>query len=690
MSKGCKNRGSGFFRALKASEKPLRFLWRAAAGCRCQAILSGAAVGYRRGALPFFAALCLSIFLTISVRSQTNTQPTLGPPQIDAFPQVSAYLDYRDGEGNFIPGLRAVDVTVLENSQALVPLDLQALQPGVQFVVAINPGRSFAIRDGQGFSRYDYLRVTLEEWARSPEAEDLDDLSLLATTGLEETHLSSRADWLAGLQAYEPDLRSATPSLDVLSRALDVVADATPRAGMGRAVLFITPPPDLSALTALENLAARANDAGVRIFVWLVTSPELFDLAEARALQELAGSTGGSFFAFSGIEAPPDLEAALAPLRQVYVVVYESQITASGSHELAVQIGDPETGVLTPPRFFDLEIAPPNPILVSLPAQITRRAPGDELSAPVDLVPQTQPLEILIEYPDGHPRQLQRTSLYIDGELVAENTAPPFERFVWDLRGYDTAGRRTLRVEAVDILGLQGTSIETPVQINIEQPRQDALAVLSRNGPMLAGAAIVMAGAILLFVLVVGGRIRPRPRYGSAAHARANGGRKTRPAASRLPTQPVPGRRFGNWAAELPNPMAKQPKPEEAARNSPYAFLTRITTANGEKADSTPIPLVTSEVVIGSDPSQASMTLNDPSVDGLHARLRRTAEGAVQLQDQGSVAGTWVNYAPLSQEWADIEDGDLIHIGRMGFRFSFGKQPRRRPPKITFEKKESR
>jgi pSer/pThr/pTyr-binding forkhead associated (FHA) protein len=31
--------------------------------------------------------------------------------------------------------------------------------------------------------------------------------------------------------------------------------------------------------------------------------------------------------------------------------------------------------------------------------------------------------------------------------------------------------------------------------------------------------------------------------------------------------------------------------------------------------------------------------------------------------------GTWVNYTPVSQEGVNVEDGDLIHIGRVGFRF---------------------
>ena len=49
-----------------------------------------------------------------------------------------------------------------------------------------------------------------------------------------------------------------------------------------------------------------------------------------------------------------------------------------------------------------------------------------------------QPLEIIVEFPDGHPRPLVRTTLYVDGQIAAENTAEPFNAFTWDL----TATRR--------------------------------------------------------------------------------------------------------------------------------------------------------------------------------------------------------------------------------------------------------
>jgi predicted component of type VI protein secretion system len=102
------------------------------------------------------------------------------------------------------------------------------------------------------------------------------------------------------------------------------------------------------------------------------------------------------------------------------------------------------------------------------------------------------------------------------------------------------------------------------------------------------------------------------------------------------------------------------------------AFLTFLSDSE-ETAPPAPIPLTGSEVTIGRDPIRATVVLDDPTVETLHARLRQE-DGAYRLADEGSIAGTWVNYTQIPQEGVCLEHGDLIHIGRLGFRFSL-RQP---------------
>jgi pSer/pThr/pTyr-binding forkhead associated (FHA) protein len=61
--------------------------------------------------------------------------------------------------------------------------------------------------------------------------------------------------------------------------------------------------------------------------------------------------------------------------------------------------------------------------------------------------------------------------------------------------------------------------------------------------------------------------------------------------------------------------------------------------------------------------------VDDPSVESIHARLVRVGE-TYRISDDGSVAGTWVNYTPVSNEGTRLEHGDLVHIGTAGYRFT--------------------
>ena len=79
---------------------------------------------------------------------------------------------------------------------------------------------------------------------------------------------------------------------------------------------------------------------------------------------------------------------------------------------------------------------------------------------------------------------------------------------------------------------------------------------------------------------------------------------------------------------------------------------------------------------------RATQLLESPTVDGLHARLYRDQDDVFFLADQGSVAGTWVNYAPISTGGARLEHGDLIHIGRVTFRFELTDPSRVKPFEI--------
>jgi hypothetical protein len=262
-------------------------------------------------------------------------------------------------------------------------------------VVAINPGPALAVRDANGTQRFTQVVGALSQWVAAQPDGSGDDLSLVSLSGSLITHANVN-DWFVSLDSFKPDFRNTTPNLQTLSIALDTVNAPVPEPGMQRAILFITPhmdDPNIDNTTA--PLIQQAADSKVRVFVWFVDAEAYFPTASANAFKSLALQTGGTFFAFSGREAFPDLDLSLAPLRHTYWLTYTSSLSTSGEHSLGITVKSAQGIISALDKTFSVDIQPPNPILVSPPLQITRQPPaGDPYNAEV-LVPEQQVIEII-------------------------------------------------------------------------------------------------------------------------------------------------------------------------------------------------------------------------------------------------------------------------------------------------------
>jgi hypothetical protein len=620
---------------------------------------------------------CLILGLSISVaKAQTGHSVTLYPIATDNFPVISTYFDVQDLAGNFIRGIQKDQVSVLEDQNPRSLSELVELQPGVQFAVVINGGKSFALQDSKGISLYEKIAEVLKNWSASRIDDNTDDLSLLTGTEIKIAHTSDMKSWAIALEAYNPDFRTLTANLDSISQGLDSLADPTPRAGMKRALLVVTPAPDDANLSSLQSLIERARQTGTKIFIWLVDSPFNFTTGGAKALQDLATQTGGQFFTFSGIESIPDPEQYLDNLRYVYSLNYDSKLNSSGVHQIAVQVKTADFTVTSNNQAVDLNIQPPNPIFLSPPMQITRTSSPDSDEPLESLSPTSQVIKILIEFPDGHPREIQRTTLYVDKTLVDENISPPFDQFTWDLTNYTESQRHILFVESVDNLGLSRVSMEIPVQVNIQLPPTGFLATLSSSSLVLAGIAVTLAGAILALVLIFGGKknresstsLEPRYRQFDKDPV-------TQPVSIKLEPPSRPFTRMSTIAAGQ----------TASSDNTITAYLMRLKEGDLSASGSS-IAITRQELTFGRDPAKATFIINDPSIDDLHARLFQKETNEFYLLDMGSIAGTWVNYAPISKEGIQIKHGDLIHIGRVLFRFTLETPPEMHKPQVITDK----
>jgi hypothetical protein len=631
----------------------------------------------------FLALLCcwvvwLSLF-ELPASGQGELTVKLTDLNTSAFPQITAYLDVHSASGIFLNSLTTDNLNIIEAGQPL-PVDMVSIKKtGVQFVIAITLGPAMGIRDGQGINRLEYVLQGMGKWQPEKDPAALDDYSLIATVGPEIIHQSDPSTLLEALASYQPNARDAAPSLQILSRALQIAEDSTPQPGMEKAVLFITPLHTVNATTGLENLTERAHQSGIRVYVWLVSSPDLADTVLSVDLQNLAWGTGGLFFTFSGTEAIPDIEQYLQELRYIYQLSYTSQLRQSGTYPVTIEVNINGTQATSPENNLALELRPPTPIFISPPIEIVRKYTVAEVTASAapfketvsQFTPEVQVLKILTEFPDGSSRSVVQSILYVDNLPVATNTSPPFDQFNWDLRVYGESSTHMLHVEVVDNLGLSGTSAGIPVKITVEEPALSVKMVLNSRGYLLAGLSLLVAGLILVLVLVAAGRIGPAamPRKQTLSqnsrHSWRAGERFRRTRLDPV-TQPVtlpsetPVNRLPRWVHRIK-------WPQRQTSSKARVFLTPLSAVDENEPES-PIPITTDEIIFGRD-TRATWVIEDPSLDAIHARLVREGS-AYRLIDNQTTAGTWVNYEHTAPDGTILKNGDLIHIGQIRFRFT--------------------
>jgi hypothetical protein len=628
----------------------------------------------------FFLSLSLVCAPQTFAYAQTAAYAEIVSVDAQNFPQVSALLDVYNANGGFISGLEPAALTVYEDGSAR-PVDaLTQTSVPVQIVVAINPAPALDVRDSSGTARFARVVESLGNWANSQPADSRDDMSLVSLSGSLISHGTVK-DWSVSLNSFKPDFRNSTPNLNTLSIALDTANLPTDQPGMKRAILFITPSMDDSNIdNTIAPLIKRAVESKVRVFVWFVGAEAEFSSASANAFKSLAIQTNGSFTAFSGIEPLPDLNMYFEPLRHIYSLTYTSGLTTAGDHSLGMYVETPQGQIPALDKTFSVDIQPPNPIFISPLLQITRQPPAEDPYNPDLLFPAQQVIKVIVEFPDGHKRDLKRTTLYVDGQIVAENTSVPFDTFVWDLSAYDESSQHTISVEAEDELGLKKSSIGILVTLTVVQVPRGVQALLARYSSYLILGAIALAGLALVGIL-----LRSRASNAPPSEKNGNGKKKfedplTQPVAA-LTEPSVSATKKVKTEPRRPIRLQKPTWLEDAP-----AYLIRLMNG-GEPASVAPIPIVEKDMTFGTDPVQSMYVLDDPSISPLHARIKQGDDGVFKIYDHGSVAGTWVNFDPVPREGIRLAHGDRINFGQLLYRFDLKQPPAGSEPKVVARKK---
>jgi hypothetical protein len=594
------------------------------------------------------------------VWAQNEGRIVLQTPDLTGFPSVGLTFEAYDAQGNFLNDLAQNELSVIENDQHISVDNLTRSQPGMHIIFAFNVSPSMAIAIANGPTNFDRVKQSVIDWTESQPGNSPDQLSLVTNAGPQVTRLTSPVQFAQALRSYDPDLAKTQPSLTSLTTALDLASDPSRKVNSKRAILYITSALQDTTLAALPNLADRASQLGVRVFTWLVL-PEIGENKSSQVLADLAQRTGGQSLVFSGVEVLPNPEVYFQSLRFIYRATYTSNIRQSGVQRVSLVIRRSDFPTPAEQR-FTLKLQPPNPFFLSPPTTVKRTWTKPDASEKPVLTPDQVKLQAMVEFPDGLRRPIKASRLYVDGQLVDEITSEPFSPLIWSLDGYTSSGQHVLRVEMEDILGLTRSSIEIPVNVEVEAPPALNLALMvSEALPYLPYAGAAGAGAAVIFGASIGLRAW-RKRRGKS------------------PTPPAPRKSGGpsrRWV-DVPTPALRLPF---RSPNAPARLVQVV--EGGFLQSGTFFSLTQEEMRLGSDARRVDCVIESPTVDGLHARIRRSKQGEFIICDEGSVAGTWVNYELVPAEGRILAHSDLIHLGLEVYRFELKNAPALSQPRIT-------
>ena len=611
--------------------------------------------------LSFAFTAIIFLSLSLSAMAQSGFNIVVYPPEIDDFPKVTLFVDAYDAQGKFIPGLDLDSFTVLEDSFEMPVNETQLLEPGLHTIIAFNLGATLSNRANAAVpTRYEAVVFDLASWLNDLQSSAANQYSLASNEGILVEMLQEKDAFTFQLQNYKPNLFNFEPNLTSLSLALDIAAKPNLIANSKQSILYITPLPLDEDLPEISQLEARAIKSRVPVNVWLMAPDTASNSPAATALNQLAVSTGGKFLFYTEKSTAPNAEDYLGVLRSVYRLRYTSAINQSGTHTIHVHAMYGNQEAASPEIPFSIDLNLPSAVFIDLPNEINRQFSGTGDRR--ELQPTFATLQAEFVFPDGYSRQLKATRLYVDGELVAENTNEPFDFFGWPLEDYTFSGEHLVSVEVEDILGFRYINPPRSVMVFVESHNPTWLTAFLQffnRGGWILFTILGLGGALIAGVLV---------RRRNQIHAQLpTQGSETEAAIDPL-IQSIPGLTIADpegAAGSYRTPIYSTP--DEFV---PAPYLRQI----GDKpaAIMGKLDISESEQIIGSDPEQASIILAHPSVSPCHARVQKNPSGNVTIADLRSDSGTWVNYTPISGAGSVLKNGDLVKIGEFSFHYYLG------------------
>ena len=595
--------------------------------------------------LLFISLISFLLFIPLAI-AQEDDNLRLEITQVDttSFPLVRIVLLATDAQSAPIEDLSGLRLR--ENN---IPVEFVAEQVpiGIDVVFVLDADAGFAnvdSADETAPTRQDVVTANITNFAQNfMNPDGLDRVSIVVANSSATDELGSNGRYLiqdattpdeliSALANYEPATLEVMPFNEMMTLALDGLGE---RGGNGRfqTLLLFSDARWIEWQTDYSGLRAKAIDLEIPLNIAILGSQ--VDAIEQENADRLSEATRGNIRHLLSGNETDELYADWQQQGSQWQLLYQSLQTANGTYPLSVNLGQSRATAN-----MELALLPP---IVSLDTggTVIRRV-GAETTTPLfDLQPTHYSLSVQVEWPDGVPRRLANVQFLVNGQSeITLIDIEPNEPIMldWDITNREE-GAYQLSVQVVDELGRQGESNPAPITIVAERPTVNyptpvptvavtAVAPPTQSQPQQT-TYLLIALVIALLLLVLLWLVRRRRQK----------------------------------SATTPTPIAHdEPQPEVDL--PPLASLIWL----DPSANNPPILLESDVLTFGRDPQQVDVVLTDITVDTIHAKIRNR-NGRYWLYDEGTSGGTFRNFIRLGLAPQELQHGDSIQIGKVGFRF---------------------
>ncbi len=635
--------------------------------------------------------------------AQTAPPPTIRITHIDVsnFPDIAVYV-----VGDHVADDMTTLPATLQEDSTPVSIDDDQIQPvGVQVALVLDAGGNVSLPGPTGDPRYIEVgraaRNLVQQGLLSADNDWLTSIAfnqnkeIAALTGWSQDH-QAVAD---SLYVYQPVPIGNTPLYDLLRFALKLFDDSVLPPGQERAIIVFSDGIDVTSNTGLTDAVNLAAQRNIRIHP-VMLGPEV--AAQRRNLEYLSTLTDGQYFHLSSIENLDPLWQSVAQGQHQRVLTYRSRQAQARNITVALTLPDGRTlattgdipGVSLRPVVVDATLALDTP-------EILKYAEAYDTALGV-----ISPLEMNINtdfsWNDNHPRALRRVEYQV-GERIEVRDSPPFdEPFPFPIDTFDT-GTYSVRVRAIDELGLAGESQSVDFSITVVRPPTPTP---TPDGALVAKAAEadIVAATATQESVVVATRSAEQVAQIQAGEA------QTAQAVSQVQTltwATIASVGFGVIALAyafyiLSNrdrrrqatqiitgtiAAATEPfRPRRGGTNNELQPQLVLVNDGGSQGMPAVIPISRAGVRIGRDPAVVNVPLADRRVSKLHCRIvEDPSTNGYRILDEGSTSGTYINDQEVNINGQVLQPNDLVGIGPLIYRFeipglppSGGGEPTRR------------